>query len=115
MKIASMRVIFLFITAIILSLLATSSFSDTATPGARPASGTEQTAPAADVAETLTVFNRKIFSFRAPLTGVSAHDRARRAQTRIAEQLVLDGPKHVTTVPDALGIGVRIDGATSFG
>jgi len=114
MKITSMRVIFLFLSAAILSLLATSSFSDTATPGAHPASSTVQSAPAPGVSETLTVFNRKIFSFRAPLAGVSAHDRARRAQTRITEQLNLDGPKLVTTVPDALGIGVRIDGATSF-
>jgi len=118
MKITDMRAIFLFLIAVALGLVTTASFSDTANspavPAAVSASGAAPAATAPTSAESLVVFNRKVFSFRAAVSGVSAHDRARRAQARIAEQLELDGPKPVTTVPDTFGIGVRIAGSTSF-
>ncbi len=115
MKMPGMRHLFLPLLAVVFSLAAPAAMSDTTvTPATQGTGGTGHPAAAPVVAEDLKIFNRKVFSFRAPLTGVSAHDRARRATARIADQLTLEGPKRVTTVPDALGIGVRIDGATSF-
>ena len=74
--------------------------------------GTAAEPPAGDA--VLTVFNRDIVTFRAPLMGVSAHDRARRAQTRIEEQLDGPGTHKVTMQAIPLGTLVQIDGASSF-
>ncbi len=63
---------------------------------------------------TVRVLNREIFTARSNLSGISATDRARRAVTRIKEQLEQPGPNKVTLVPDSIGILVQIDGATSF-
>ncbi|MBK9443893.1 MAG: mechanosensitive ion channel family protein [Comamonadaceae bacterium] len=114
MKITDMHANFLFLITVALGLATTASFSDTASPAAVTASAVAPAATAPTSAENLVVFNRKVFSFRAAVSGVSALDRAHRAQARIAEQLELDGPKPVTTVPDTFGIGVRVGGATSF-
>lgn len=65
-------------------------------------------------AADLQVFNRRILSFRSSLTGVSAGDRARRAKTRIAEQLDRPGAHRVSIEPGPLGAQVQIDGATAF-
>ena len=62
----------------------------------------------------LTVFNREVFTFRGALLGVSAPDRARRAHTRISEQLEAQGPNVVALKTEAIGILVQIDGGTSF-
>lgn len=62
----------------------------------------------------LTVFNRDIFTFRAPLMGVSARDRAHRSQVRIEEQLDSTGPNKVSLQATPIGTLVQIDGATSF-
>ena len=109
-----MRAIFLFLIAVALCLVTTASISDSASPAAITASAVERAATAPMTAENLVVFNRKVFSFRAPVAGVSAHVRARRAQARMAVTQPLSVPKPVTTVPDAFGIGVRIADATSF-
>jgi small-conductance mechanosensitive channel len=106
-----MRQIVLFLIAVWLSLSALAATPDP-TPAIRETPGAA--APAAVVDAELVFFNRKIFIFRAPLTGVSAHDRVLRARARISDQLALAGPNQVTTQPDALGIELRIDGATSF-
>lgn len=73
-------------------------------------------APAADADSdaALTVFNRAVFVFRAPLAGYSSTDRAKRAKTRIHERLDLDGARRVALVPDALGLLLQLDGATLF-
>ena len=62
----------------------------------------------------LMVYNREIFVFRSVLAGVSAADRARRAYTRIHEQLELPGANKVSQVADTLGVLIQIDGSTSF-
>lgn len=125
MTMPGMRPIFIVLLATFLGLAATASVGETPAPVTRSVnmastveSGGQQPSAVAlaanPAAENLVLFNRKVFTFRAPLTGVSAHDRARRAKARIADQLALAGPKRVTTVADPLGIEVRIDGATSF-
>ena len=62
----------------------------------------------------LVVFNRKIFTFRASLYGVSAEDRARRAKPRVEELLKSPGPQVVSLQTTPLGILVQVDGATAF-
>ena len=62
----------------------------------------------------LLYFNREITVFRAPLLGVSPNDRARRAVTRIREQLEQPGEHKVTSRQEPFGVLVQIDGATTF-
>ena len=62
----------------------------------------------------LQYFNRTVFTFRTHLLGISAEDRARRALTRIHEQLSKPGPHQVSLKTDSLGTLVQIDGATAF-
>lgn len=115
---AGMRRFFPILFAIVLGLAAAVAQAQTqaakAPNGGASAAAGEPAAASDAGAEHLVLFNRRIVSFRAPLTGVSARDRARRAAARITDQLALSGPKQVTTAPDALGIEIRIDGATSF-
>lgn len=79
---------------------------------AAPSTTTAAAPPAAEA--TLTYFNRPLFTFRDTLSGISAADRAKRAQARIHDQLALVGPYTVTQKPDALGVLVQINGATAF-
>lgn len=81
-----------------------------------PAAAVTALAPAALAVEPapLVLFSREVFVFRAPLLGVSAHARSKRAHTRIHEQLDRAGPHGVGIRADALGVLVQIDGATSF-
>jgi small-conductance mechanosensitive channel len=82
-----------------------------------PIGGLPLGTPPTEVAKTefpLVLFNREVFLFRAPLAGVSAPDRARRAYSRIHEQLEQPGPNKVTQVTESLGILIQIDGGTSF-
>ncbi|NVO06206.1 MAG: mechanosensitive ion channel family protein [Rhodoferax sp.] len=74
------------------------------------------TAPAATGASAtpLKIFNRTIFSFRAPRAGVSAEDRAQRARARILELLERPGPNQVQWVAEGTAVLVQIDGATAF-
>ena len=69
-------------------------------------------APAADA--SLKLLNRTIVTFKGSLHGVSAADRARRAQVRLEEQLALPGPHRVTQVAQAQGIMLQINGGTTF-
>ena len=80
--------------------------------GPAPAPGSPAVTPQAE--STFTYFNRPVFTFRAPLLGVSAADRALRAQTRLRAQLDAEGPHQVGEKPDNLGVLVQIDGATTF-
>jgi small-conductance mechanosensitive channel len=66
------------------------------------------------VPEPLVLFSREVFAFRAPLLGVSAQARSKRAFTRIQEQLDQAGPHAVSVRTEALGVLVQIDGGTSF-
>lgn len=63
---------------------------------------------------TLTYFNRPIMTFRSALMGVSATDRASRAQARIEALLEAPGPIVVAEKRESAGILVQINGATSF-
>lgn len=65
-------------------------------------------------AATVWLYHRPVFSFRAALLGVSAEDRAARAQARIRAQLDGPGPHQVSAKPDSAGILIQINGATSF-
>jgi small-conductance mechanosensitive channel len=62
----------------------------------------------------LVLFSRQVFAFRAPNQGISPVDRAKRARTRINEQLAQAGAHVVSLKPDATGVQVHIDGAASF-
>jgi len=81
---------------------------------APPAGSTANPAPLAATAATLSFFNRPLLTFRGELAGVSAPDRAGRALARLKDQLEKDGPHRVTVKPDAMGMLVQIDGATTF-
>lgn len=73
--------------------------------------------PAASVQSTeapLVYFNREITVFRAPLLGVSPTDRARRAVTRIREQLEQHSNPVVTVRQEPFGALVQINGSTTF-
>jgi small-conductance mechanosensitive channel len=65
-------------------------------------------------AETLILFSRPVFTFRSSLKEISARDRAKRAYTRIHDQLDLSGSHKVTLKADDAGVQVQIDRATSF-
>ncbi len=67
-----------------------------------------------DEASTLQYFNRPVFTFRSALSGVSAADRTQRAAARLREQLGGQGPHRVSQKPDAMGVLVQINGATTF-
>jgi small-conductance mechanosensitive channel len=60
------------------------------------------------------VWNRTIATFRAPLLGVSAADRATRAETRIHELLSRPGKHEVSVKSTAVGQVVAMDGASAF-
>jgi small-conductance mechanosensitive channel len=109
------------IVAALALLFALSSFGASAAAQQQPTAA--ETAPVAPKATTalhvqpadkLVFFSRPVASFRGPLLGVSARDRVTRAHARIRDQLALPGPHLVQLKPDALGIQVQIDGATSF-
>ena len=77
----------------------------------------EGAAPAAtgqSVDAPLLYFNREITVFRAPLMGVSPSDRARRAVTRIREQLEQHSNPVVTVRQEPFGALVQINGGTTF-
>ena len=79
---------------------------------AAPAASAATSSPVAEA--TLTYFNRPLFTFRDTLSGISAADRAKRAQARIRDQLTLPGPHAVTQKPDALGVLIQINNETAF-
>lgn len=70
--------------------------------------------PAAGPEATVRFSNRDVVTFRGSLYGVSAPDRAKRAQLRLREQLDLPGPYKVSQKVEAAGIMIQINGATSF-
>lgn len=67
-----MRKTLLFIIAVLLSLAATAVGLDTPIPATHGASGIDRVAAVPVVSEDLVLFNRRMFSFRTPLSGVSA-------------------------------------------
>ena len=100
------------LVAFIFALLCSHSFAQSA---AEPSAGAPKAnAVSAETSGKLVLFSRPVFSFRGTLMGVAAPDRAKRAHARIHDQLELPGSHAVSTKADALGIEVRIDGATSF-
>jgi small-conductance mechanosensitive channel len=99
----------------LICLLLLSWFSSFSTAQALPAEPVkDQIRAAASSDAKLVFFNRQIFVFRAPLTGVSAKDRAKRARVRVVDQVATKGPHVVGTKPDLLGIQVHINGAAIF-
>ena len=100
---------------LILALSAFSASASAQTPAGDLASAAlKATTLHVALAEKLFFFSRPIAIFRGPLLGVSARDRVTRAHARIRDQLALLGAHLVQLKPDALGLQVHIDGATSF-
>lgn len=62
----------------------------------------------------LSIFNRDIIQFRAPVLGMEPDERAQRAQRRIAQQLRVSGIHTASAVPMPPGVLIKIDGAGSF-
>jgi small-conductance mechanosensitive channel len=63
---------------------------------------------------TLRVFNRPVFTFRAPLYGAAPPERARRAGARIASLLEDAQGDQVTVETEGTGNAVKIDGRVAF-
>ncbi len=63
---------------------------------------------------SVSFINRDIVTFRSTLSGVSAADRARRAEARLRDQLDLPGPHKVGLKSEGEIFLVQIDGATTF-
>ena len=100
----------LLLVALMMAPLAHAQTPPPSLPAAPPASAQDGVAGDA----TLMYFNRPITTFRSALMGVSAPDRASRAQARIEAQLSAPGPFTVAMKREAAGILVQINGATSF-
>ncbi len=87
-------------------------------PGSTPAAIAAIAAPTAAVVgvypATLRVFNRPIFTFRAPLLGLSPAERAASATERIGELLKRGGEDVVTTTEIPQGILIKIDERIAF-
>ncbi len=79
-----------------------------------PAPGANQGAIQAAAESPVRFFNRDIAVLRGTLYGVSAPDRARRAQVRISELLSQPGAYKVTQKVESVGVMLQIDGATAF-
>ncbi|WP_296509487.1 mechanosensitive ion channel family protein [Rhodoferax sp.] len=90
---------------------ATAQPTETTLPPAALAAAAAAPVPAA---ATLSFYNRPVITFRGDLGGVSAADRAQRARTRLHAQLDQSGPHRVSRKPDAMGMLIQIDGATTF-
>lgn len=102
------RCLVLLVALLTLLPLATSWAQPADTPAATPAAVVQSTeAP-------LLYFNREITVFRAPLLGVSPTDRARRAVTRLREQLEQHADPVVTVRQESFGALVQINGGTTF-
>lgn len=103
-----------FLIALVLFFWAALSPAETLPP--TPQSGAADAIADTKVAETqdLVFLNRKVFTFRAPLLGVSAHDRSKRAYTRIVDQLSIEGTHTAGIKPGLLGFQVHINEATIF-
>ena len=107
--------------AVLTALLSVSSLAASTMTPATPAAATDGAAAAPAVPAAISgpqasfkVFNREVYTFRSSLFGVSAVDRARRAVTRIHEQLEEAGANVVSLKPESLGMLVQIDGQTAF-
>ena len=87
-----------------------------ATPLARAADGVPGAAArkTAGPASDLVVFNRKIATFRAPVLGVSAEDRATRGEARIQELLSRPGKHEVSVKSTPVGQVIALDEAMAF-
>ena len=83
-----------------------------------PSSAQDQGARAPSKAQgadaDLSIFNRHIATFRAPVLGVNPEDRVERAVKRIEELLERSGKHAVTEKATPLGRVVSIDGAFAF-
>ena len=100
---------------LILALSAFSASAGAQTPAGDLASASlKATTPHVVLTEKLFFFSRPVAIFRGPLLGVSARYLVTRAHARIRDQLALSGAHLVQLKPDALGLQVHIDGATSF-
>jgi len=87
------------------ALAATAAASETAAEPGEPAPSTSVRTEA-----PVTVLNRTVTVFRAPLLGVSPADRAARTERTIHEILDKGGPGTVTTQTSPNGVLIQIDG-----
>jgi small-conductance mechanosensitive channel len=76
--------------------------------------GTKAPPKAQGASADLSVFNRHIATFRAPVLGVTAEDRVQRAVARIHDLLERSGKHAVTEKATPMGRVVSIDGAFAF-
>ena len=81
-----------------------------ASEGAPGVAARKPAGPASD----LVVWNRTIATFRAPLLGVSAADRAARGEARVRELLSREGKHEVSVKSTPIGQVVALDGASAF-
>ncbi len=88
-----------------------------ATPPAAPTPPPASAAPAAEGSSEeapVVVFNRRVAVFRSHFLGVSAADRAHRAERAIAEILEKGGPGKVTSAKEGQRVGMFIDGELAY-
>jgi small-conductance mechanosensitive channel len=88
--------------------------SATPSPQESAAAAAAAAAAQADAEAPVWVFNRKVAVFRAAFLGVSAADRAKRAERAIREVLDKGGPGKATTAREGQRVGVFIDGELVF-
>ena len=101
-----------FLVTFLLALFGATAFSQTAVDASSP--DAQSVRSTRHEGAQLVLFSRPVFTFRSSNQGISARDRAKRARTRLHEQLTLTGPHVVSLKAEAMGIQVHIDGATSF-
>ena len=68
-----------------------------------------------DSSGEVVIFNRPVVRFAAPILGMSAEERARRASERLRLLLTPAGTHTVTTETIAQGVVVKVDGQVAFG
>lgn len=84
-----------------------------AAPQPPPASGAPVATGESEEA-AVVVFNRRVAVFRSHFLGVSAADRARRAERAIGEILEKGGPGKVTSAREGQRVGLFIDGELAY-
>ena len=70
--------------------------------------------PAHQAAAPVTVFNRQVTLFRAPLLGVPVEERALRANKTLRRMLATGGAGVVTSKPIPQGYSIMLDGVLAF-
>jgi small-conductance mechanosensitive channel len=108
------------VLAVLLALVSPGAGAQSATQDAlRPVAEAPRTTPAASSAASrqeanVTVFNRTVATFRSPLLGIPAEDRARRTRRSLDALLARGGKGEVTVRQEQLGRLLLIDGTLAL-